>query len=313
MTIENQLFSNQKTRSGFVAIIGAPNAGKSTLMNFIVGAKVSIVTPKVQTTRTRIKGIAMVADSQIIFIDTPGIFAPKRRLDRAMVNAAWQGTDEADIILLLHDSTRSSSDEETENIINRIENIQRELPNRKIALILNKIDLVKPENLLDKASKLAKIINFEKIFMISAKKGKGVKDLVRWLAEQMPQGPFLFDPNDLSDMPQRQLASEILREKLFINLHQELPYQLTVETDRWLEKEDGSAEIHISIYVAREGHRGIILGKKGQTMGRIGKAARLELEKMFEQRIHLFTHVKFRKDWMDDPERYLNWELEFDA
>ena len=313
MTIESQFFSNQKTRSGFVAIIGAPNAGKSTLMNFIVGAKVSIVTPKVQTTRTRIKGIAMVADSQIIFIDTPGIFAPKRRLDRAMVNAAWQGTDEADIILLLHDSARSSSDEETANIINRIENIQREFPNRKFALILNKIDLVKPENLLGKASKLSKIINFEKIFMISAKKGKGVKDLVRWLAEQMPQGPFLFDPNDLSDMPQRQLASEILREKLFINLHQELPYQLTVETDRWLEKEDGSAEIHISIYVAREGHRGIILGKKGQTMGRIGKAARLELENMFERRIHLFTHVKFRKDWMNDPERYLNWELEFDA
>ena len=313
MTRENQFFSNQKTRSGFVAIIGAPNAGKSTLMNFIVGAKVSIVTPKVQTTRTRIKGIAMVADSQIIFIDTPGIFAPKRRLDRAMVNAAWQGTDEADIILLLHDCARSSSDEETKNIINRIENIKREFPNRKVALILNKIDLVKPEILLGKASKLAKIINFEKIFMISAKKGKGVKDLVRWLAEQMPQGPFLFDPNDLSDMPQRQLASEILREKLFINLHQELPYQLTVETDRWLEKEDGSAEIHISIYVAREGHRGIILGKKGQTMGRIGKAARLELENMFERRIHLFTHVKFRKDWMNDPERYLNWELEFDA
>lgn len=313
MTIENQFSSNQKTRSGFVAIIGAPNAGKSTLMNFIVGAKVSIVTPKVQTTRTRIKGIAMVADSQIIFIDTPGIFAPKRRLDRAMVNAAWQGTDEADIILLLHDSARSSSDEETENIINRIEYIQREFPNRKFALILNKIDLIKPEDLLGKASKLAKITNFEKIFMISAKKGKGVKDLVRWLAEQMPQGPFLFDPNDLSDMPQRQLASEILREKLFINLHQELPYQLTVETDRWLEKEDGSAEIHISIYVAREGHRGIILGKKGQTMGRIGKAARLELENMFERRIHLFTHVKFRKDWMNDPERYLNWELEFDA
>ena len=313
MTIEKQFFSNQKTRSGLVAIIGAPNAGKSTLMNFIVGAKVSIVTPKVQTTRTRIKGIAMVADSQIIFIDTPGIFTPKRRLDRAMVNAAWQGTDEADIILLLHDSARSSSDEETENIINRIENIQREFPNRKFALILNKIDLVRPENLLIKASKLAKIINFEKTFMISAKKGKGVKDLVRWLAEQLPQGPFLFDPNDLSDMPQRQLASEILREKLFINLHQELPYQLTVETDRWLEKEDGSAEIHISIYVAREGHRGIILGKKGQTMGRIGKAARLELENMFERRIHLFTHVKFRKDWMNDPERYLSWELEFDA
>ena len=313
MTIESQFFSNQRTRSGFVAIIGAPNAGKSTLMNFIVGAKVSIVTPKVQTTRTRIKGIAMVGDSQIIFIDTPGIFAPKRRLDRAMVNAAWQGTDEADIILLLHDSARSSFDEETANIINRIEIIQREFPNRKFALILNKIDLVKPDNLLGKASKLSKIINFEKIFMISAKKGKGVKDLVRWLAEQMPQSPFLFDPNDLSDMPQRQLASEILREKLFINLHQELPYQLTVETDSWLEKEDGSAEIHISIYVAREGHRGIILGKKGQTMGRIGKAARLELENMFERRIHLFTHVKFRKDWMNDPERYLNWELEFDA
>ncbi len=313
MTIDLQIPSNLTSRAGFVALIGAPNAGKSTLMNYIVGAKVSIVTPKVQTTRSRIRGIAMSGESQIIFVDTPGIFKPKRRLDRAMVHAAWQGTDEADVTLLLHDSARNSLDEETEAIIKQVIKIKEEFPHRKFALILNKIDLTKPENLLGRASQLTQMLEFEKIFMISAEKGKGVKDLVKWLAEQMPQSPFLFDPEDLSDLPQRQLAAEILREKLFTNLHQELPYQLTVETDSWQEKDDGSAEIHASIYVAREGHRGIVLGKKGQSMRRIGQSARLELEAMFERRIHLFTHVKYRKDWMNDPDRYRNWDLEFDA
>ncbi len=313
MTTYNYSSSNQNTRSGFAALIGAPNAGKSTLMNSVVGAKVSIVTPKVQTTRTTIKGIVMAGNSQIIFVDTPGIFAPKRRLDRAMVHAAWQGIENTDITLLIHDSSRNTIDHETENIITQLQKFKIEAPNRKFGLILNKIDLIKPETLLKRASQLTKTLEFEKTFMISAEKGKGISDLVKWLAEQMPKSPFLFDPNDLSDLPQRRLAAEILREKLFINLHQELPYQLTVETDSWQEREDRSVEIHLSIYVAREGHRGIVLGKRGKTMRRIGQAARLELEKMFDKRIHLFTHVKFRKDWMNDPYRYFTWDLEFDA
>jgi len=305
--------TDTNTRAGFAALIGAPNAGKSTLMNYIVGAKVSIVTPKVQTTRSRIRGIAMAGNSQIIFVDTPGIFKPKRRLDRAMVHAAWQGTDEADVTLLLHDCARATIDEDTHSIVKQIIKIKQEFPKRKFALILNKIDLTKPESLLGRAEELSQMLEFEKVFMISAEKGKGIEDLVSWLANQMPQSPFLFDPEDLSDLPQRQLAAEILREKLYLNLHQELPYQLTVETDSWQEKEDGSAEIYTSIYVSREGHRGIVLGKKGQSMKRIGQSARMELESMFERRIHLFTHVKFRKDWMNDPERYRNWDLEFDA
>ena len=313
MTNECQSSSNQKSRAGFAALIGAPNAGKSTLMNYVVGAKVSIVTPKVQTTRTTIKGIAMDGNSQIVFVDTPGIFAPKRRLDRAMVHAAWKGTDNADVTLLIHDSSRNTIDDETEKIIMQLQKFKVGAPKRKFALILNKIDLIKPETLLKRVSQFTKKLEFEKTFMVSAKKGRGVNDLVKWLANQMPHSPLLFDPDNLSDLSQRQLAAEILREKLFINLHQELPYQLTVETDSWQEREDKSAEIHLSIYVAREGHRGIVLGKGGQTMRRIGQVARLELEKMFDKRIHLFTHVKFRKDWMNDPNRYFNWDLEFDA
>ena len=313
MTNDYKSLSNQNSRAGFVALIGAPNAGKSTLINSVVGAKVSIVTPKVQTTRTRIKGIAMAGDSQIIFVDTPGIFAPKRRLDRAMIHAAWQGTDNADVTLLIHDSARAGIGIDTDIIIKQLQKIKRNAPNKIIALILNKIDLIQPETLLERTAELAEKLEFEKTFMISAEKGRGVDDLVQWLGKQMPKSPLLFDPNDLSDLPQRQLAAEILREKLFINLHQELPYQLTVETDSWQDKDDRSAEIHMSIYVAREGHRGIILGKKGQTMRRIGQAARLELELMFDRKIHLFTHIKFRKDWMSDPNRYLNWDLEFDA
>ncbi|MDA9190153.1 GTPase Era [Alphaproteobacteria bacterium] len=313
MTLNMETSTDTNTRAGFAALIGAPNAGKSTLMNYIVGAKVSIVTPKVQTTRSRIRGIAMAGNSQIIFVDTPGIFKPKRRLDRAMVHAAWQGTDEADVTLLLHDCARATIDEDTHSIVKQIIKIKQEFPKRKFALILNKIDLTKPESLLGRAEELSQMLEFEKVFMISAEKGKGIEDLVSWLANQMPQSPFLFDPEDLSDLPQRQLAAEILREKLYLNLHQELPYQLTVETDSWQEKEDGSAEIYASIYVSREGHRGIVLGKKGQSMKRIGQSARMELESMFERRIHLFTHVKFRKDWMNDPDRYRNWDLEFDA
>jgi len=296
------------TRAGFVALIGAPNAGKSTLMNAMVGQKVSIVTPKVQTTRSRIRGIAMHGAVQLIFVDTPGIFKPKRRLDRAMVQAAWQGAEDGDVLLLLHDCARRLIDDDTAAIVEKLT-----ASGRKASLVLNKIDLAPPERLLERAAELSEKYDFERVFMVSAESGNGVADLKNWLASHMPKSPYLFDPEDLSDMPLRLLAAETLREKLFLNLHQELPYQLTVETDSWEEREDGSAEVHLSIYVAREGHRGIILGKGGQTMRRIGTAARKELEHALERRGHLFSHVKYRKDWMNDSARYSLWDLDYNA
>ncbi|MDC3286453.1 GTPase Era [Alphaproteobacteria bacterium] len=299
---------NTQTRSGFVALIGPPNAGKSTLMNQMVGQKVSIVTPKVQTTRSRIRGIAMKGASQMVFVDTPGIFTPKRRLDRAMVHAAWQGADDGDVLLLLHDCARKVIDDDTLAILAKIK--EQKLT---VSLILNKTDLATPEKLLTRTKALSDEYDFEKIFMVSAEYGHGVEDVKSWLAEKMPLSPYLFDPDDLSDLPQRLLAAEVLREKLFLNLHQELPYQMTVETDSWEEKKDGSAEIRVSVYVSREGHRGIVLGKGGQTLRRIGQSARLELEEALDRRIHLLTHVKYRKDWMDDKERYADWDLNFDA
>ena len=296
------------TRAGFVSLIGPPNAGKSTLMNTLVGQKVSIVTPKVQTTRSRIRGIAMHDDAQVVFVDTPGIFVPKRRLDRAMVNAAWQGADDSDLVVLVHDVARSKIDDDTARIVEALAK-----DNIKAVLVLNKIDLVSPERLLERAEELSQKVEFSRVFMLSAEKGKGTDDFMAWLADQMPEGPYLFDPEDLSDMPMRLLAAEILREKLFLNLHEELPYQLTVETESWEERDDGSAEVRCSIFVAREGHRGIVLGKGGKTIGRIGTAARRELEEVLDRRVHLFTHVKFRKDWMNDPARYQDWDLDFNA
>jgi GTP-binding protein Era len=296
------------TKAGFVSLIGAPNAGKSTLMNTMIGQKVSIVTPKVQTTRSCIRGIAMKDDSQIIFVDTPGIFQPKRRLDRAMVSAAWQGAGDSDVIMLVHDVARAQIDQDTLRILESIKEKQV-----KVGLILNKIDLTTPEHVMKRTSELSDMYDFSKIFMVSAEKAKGTDDILAWLATQMPEGPYLYDPDDLSDLPQRLLAAEILREKLFLNLHEELPYQLTVETEQWIEREDGSAEVRCSIYVARKGHRGIILGQGGKTIARIGKAARQELEKMLDRRVHLFTHVKFRKNWLDDPARYRDWGLDFNA
>jgi len=296
------------TKAGFVALIGAPNAGKSTLMNVMVGHKVSIVTPKVQTTRSRIRGIAMHKNVQMVFVDTPGIFTPKRRLDRAMVQAAWQGAEDGDVLLLLHDCARRLIDDDTSNILNKLA-----ASGRRASLVLNKIDLAPQERLLERADEMSKIYEFERIFMVSAETGNGVNDLKSWLASKMPRSPFLFDPDDLSDMPLRLLAAETLREKLFLNLHQELPYQLTVETESWEDRDDGSVEVHLSIYVAREGHRGIILGKGGQTMRRIGTAARKELELALERRVHLFSHVKYRKDWMDDSARYNLWDLDYNA
>ena len=298
----------EDTRAGFAALIGAPNAGKSTLMNAMVGSKVSIVTPKVQTTRSRIRGIAMEGNAQIIFIDTPGIFQPKRRLDRAMVQAAWKGAEDGDVLLLLHDCARREIDPDTAAIVKQLAESRR-----RASLVLNKIDLAPQERLLERADEMSKKMEFERIFMVSAETGNGVDDLKHWLADKMPASPYLFDPDDLSDMPLRLLAAEIMREKLFLNLHQELPYQLTVETEKWEEQEDGSATVHLSIYVAREGHRGIVLGKKGTTIKRIGMAARIELEEALDRRIHVLSHVKFRKDWMDDAARYSVWDLDYDA
>jgi len=296
------------TRAGFVSLIGPPNAGKSTLMNTLVGQKVSIVTPKVQTTRSRIRGIAMHGEAQVVFVDTPGIFVPKRRLDRAMVNAAWQGADDSDLVVLVHDVARSRIDDDTARILESLAKNQI-----SAVLVLNKIDLVSRERLLERADELSQRADFSRVFMLSAEKGKGTDDFLAWLAQQMPEGPYLFDPDDLSDMPMRLLAAEILREKLFLNLHEELPYRLTVDIESWEEREDGSAEVRCSIFVAREGHRGIVLGKGGKTIGRIGSAARRELEEVLDRRVHLFTHVKFRKDWMNDPARYQDWDLDFNA
>ena len=250
----------------------------------------------------------MQDEAQIIFVDTPGIFSPKRRLDRAMVNAAWQGAADNDVLLLLNDCARVSLDDETKMIIAKL--VQQE---QAAALILNKIDLATPEQVLVRAAELSTLFSFEKVFMISAHTGNGLSDLKSWLAQKMPLGPYLFDPNDLSDLPVRLLAAEILREKLFLNLHQELPYQMTVESESWVERKDGSAEVRLSVFVAREGHRGIVLGKRGQTIKRISQAARKELEKVLERRIHLMCHVKYRKDWMDDKERYTAWNLDFNA
>ena len=299
---------NEQTKAVFVALLGAPNAGKSTLMNQVVGQKISIVTPKVQTTRSRVRGIVMHGESQIIFVDTPGIFKPKRRLDRAMVNAAWQGADDADILLLLHDCARKKIDDDTLAIIASL----REL-GRPVSLVLNKIDLVTPEQLLSRTKELSEMMEFAKVFMISAEKQKGLDDLLDYLADEVMVGPYLFDPDDLSDLPMRLMAAEVMREKLFINLHQELPYQLTVETEQWHDKDDGSVEIRLTIYVQREGHRGIVLGKGGQTLKRIGMMARHELEDVFDRKVHLLSHVKYRKDWMDDKARYQDWDLDFDA
>ena len=305
---QNAPSSKAPTRAGFAAFIGAPNAGKSTLMNAMVGHKISIVTPKVQTTRSRVRGIAMEANTQIVFVDTPGIFTPKRRLDRAMVSAAWQGADDGDVLLLLHDCARKKIDEDTLAIV---ENLKE--TGARASLILNKTDLTQAEHYLARTKEMSELYDFEKIFMISATTGEGVDDVRRWLASKMPESPFLYDPEDLSDLPMRLMAAEIMREKLFLNLHQELPYQMTVECESWEEREDGSAEIKLVIFVSREGHRGIVLGKGGQTIKRIGQAARHELEEMFERRIHLKSFVKHKKDWMDDKERYRDWDLDFNA
>jgi GTP-binding protein Era len=292
-------------RCGFVALIGAPNAGKSTLMNRLMGTKVSIVTPKVQTTRTRVVGVLAHAEAQLVFVDTPGIFAPKRRLERAMVTAAWTGATDADVVLLLIDAERGI-DEDVRLILDGLKQ-QR----RKAVAAINKVDSVRRDTLLGLAAALDAENLFSEIFMISALTGDGVGDVLPKLAAMLPEGPWLYPEDQLSDMNERLFAAEITREKLFLGLHQELPYSLTVETEDWDEREDGSVRIDQTVYVEKPGQRAIVLGKGGQMIKRVGAAARAELEALLERRVHLFLFVKVRERWRDEPARFRAIGLEF--
>ncbi len=295
------------TRAGFVALIGEPNAGKSTLLNRMVGAKVSIVTHKVQTTRARIRGVALEGEAQIVFVDTPGLFRPRRRLDRAMVAAAWGGAADADVVVLLIEAHRGL----TEGVRRILADLPARAGGRPVALAINKIDRVKAETLLALAEEANAAHPFVRTFMISAERGHGCDDLKEWLGAQMPEGPWLYPEDQIADLPMRMIAAEITREKLTLRLHQELPYELTVETESWQEREDGSARIDQVIYVAREGHKGIVLGRKGETIKAVGQAARTELEEFMGRRAHLFLHVKVRPDWLEDAERYREMGLDF--
>lgn len=295
------------TKAGFVALIGEPNAGKSTLLNRMVGAKVSIVTHKVQTTRARIRGVAMEGDSQIVFVDTPGLFKPRRRLDRAMVAAAWGGAADADVIVLLIEAHRGK----TEGVDRILENLAEVAKGHRVALAINKIDRVKSDVLLALTQRMNDAFAFEKTFMISAERGYGVDDLRKWLADELPESPWLYPEDQIADLPMRMIAAEMTREKLTLRLHQELPYQLTVETENWEERKDGSARIDQVIYVARDGHKGIILGNKGETIKAISKASREELEEFLGRKVHLFCQIKVREKWLDEAERYSEMGLDF--
>ena len=299
---------NAAARCGFVAILGAPNAGKSTLLNRLVGTKVSIVSPKVQTTRRRVLGITVKDDAQLVFVDTPGIFTPRdnKRLERAIVKAAWAAAYDADRLLLLVDAKRGV-DPDTQAIIEGLQQSQR-----GATLALNKLDLVKPPQLLPLIKQLDDTGIFERTFVISAQTGDGCDDLLAYLLENLPEGPWHFPEDQLSDLSNRALAAEITREKLFLDLHQELPYSLTVETESWVESEDGK-EVRIDqvIYVERDSQKGIVLGKGGRQIKAVGQAARVELEQIFDMRVHLFLFVKVRDKWTDDPERYREMGLEF--
>lgn len=294
-----------RRRCGFVALIGAPNAGKSTLLNRLVGSKVAIVTHKVQTTRARIRGIALEGPAQIVFVDTPGIFKPRRRLDRAMVEAAWSGAQDADVTVLLVDALKGH-DEEVDLILAGLA-----ASGRKVVLALNKIDALPREKLLTLAADLNESDMIESTFMISALDGDGVDDLKRDLAGRMPAGPWLYPADQIADMPMRLLAAEVTREKLTLRLHQELPYALTVETESWEERKDGSVRIEQVIYVQRDSQRKIVLGKGGQAIKAVGQAAREELRELFDRPVHLFLRVKVREAWAEERERYAQIGLEF--
>ena len=293
------------TRCGFVALIGAPNAGKSTLLNALVGSKVSIVSRKVQTTRALIRGIALEGAAQIVFVDTPGIFQPKRRLDRAMVTSAWGGAGDADVVCVLVD-VRKGVDEENAAILDKLVELRQPR-----VLVLNKIDTIERSKLLELSARLNAQVSFDNTFMISALTGDGVADLKRSLAAMMPPGPWLYPEDQISDAPLRVLAAEITREKIYERLHEELPYRSTVETDQWVSRPDGSVRIEQTIFVERESQRKIVLGQGGQTIKAIGQLARRDIAEIAEAPVHLFLFVKVRENWADDPERYREMGLEF--
>jgi len=302
-----------QTSAGFVAILGAPNAGKSTFVNQAVGAKVSIVSPKVQTTRTRVLGIAIKDGAQILFVDTPGIFQPRRRLDRAMVASAWGSAGDADVVVLMIDAARGL-DSNSRSIIEGLKKRKEDKPRAPApVLVLNKVDIADKAGLLALTQELSELELFSDTFMISALSGDGVDDLVAYCAERMTPGPWLFPEDQMSDMPARLLAAEVTREKLYLQLHQELPYAATVETETWTEQKDGSIKIEQVIFVERDSQKAIVLGKKGSRIKEIGAASRHELEEMFDTRVHLFLFVKVREKWGDDPERYRDWGLDFNA
>ena len=299
--------NEQPTRCGFVALIGAPNAGKSTITNHFAGSKVTIVSPKVQTTRTLVKGIGIFENTQIVFIDTPGIFKPKRRLDRAMVTSAWDGVKDADITVLVVDAKRGF-DDETRSIIARLK--KKNIP---AVLVINKVDLVHKDTLLSLSQALNNDYSFKETFFISAATGKNIEDFYKYLAEHLPESPWYYPEDQISDMPLKLLAAEIVREKLFLFLHQELPYVLTVEPELWERREDGSVRAEITIYVERDNQKIIILGKGGSMIKRIGQSARREIEELLECRVHLFLFVKVRENWQEDAGRYSVWGLDFKA
>lgn len=294
-----------QTKSGFVALIGAPNAGKSTLVNQLVGTKVSIVTHKVQTTRALIRGIVVHDNAQIVLVDTPGIFSPRRRLDRAMVSTAWNGAKDADIVMVIIDA-QAGINEEVEAILEALPKINQE----KI-LVLNKVDVISRPTLLELTAKLNEQAQFTRTFMVSALNGSGCRDLLEYICKELPNGPWYYPEDEISDMPMRQLAAEITREKLYLRLHNELPYASTVETETWEERPDGSVKINQVIYVERDGQKKIVLGAKGETIKAIGQAARKELMEILEQNVHLFLFVKVRNNWGNDPERYREMGLDF--
>lgn len=299
-------------RCGFAAIIGAPNAGKSTLVNALVGSKVAIVSPKVQTTRMSVRGVALVGDTQIVFIDTPGIFKPRRRLDRAMVDSAWAGAGEADCIVLLADAEELATNpkglaaSDTHAIIEALR-----ADKRKAVLALNKIDGMKRTDLLPLVQQLSGEGDFENVFLISALKGDGIGDVKTWVASRMPEGPWLYPEEQAADIPSRLLAAEITREKIYLRLHDELPYACAVESEKWEERKDGSVKIDQTIYVQREGQKAIVLGKGGAMIKLIGEMARKELEELFQRRVHLFLFVKVQEDWSEQRDRFRAMGLNF--
>lgn len=297
--------TNKQTHCGFVALLGAPNAGKSTLMNSLVGSKISIVTHKVQTTRTRFIGIALHNESQMIFVDTPGIFEPKKRLERAMVSAAWAGAGDADVVIVLVDAERGI-DTNTNRIIAGLKE-----GGKKTILAINKIDVIRRDSLLSLTKELNDMGDFSETLLISALKGDGLEDLKELVTKRLPEGPWLYPEDQMTDITERMLASEVTREKFFLRLHQELPYAATVETESWQEKKDGSVRIEQIIYVERDTQKAIVIGKGGRSLKEIGKMAREELEEMFDRRVHLFIFVKVRKNWSEDKERYANMGLDW--